>query len=130
MKTYIVAASLVLVVALALSGCGGTAATPTSTSGNQITLTTNPNPPKSGDVEVIVQVKDTNGQPLDGATVIVIGDHTERKGMMMQGNATAQGNGRYAVKANFAMSGKWKMTVQVNKPGSPALAQDLDLEVK
>ena len=86
MKTYIVLAGLVLVVALALSGCGGTAATPTSPSGNQITLTTNPNPPKSGDVEVIVQVKDTNGQPLDGASVIVIGDHTEMKGMMTRGH--------------------------------------------
>jgi len=130
MKTYLVLASLALVVAFALSGCGGTSATSTPASGTQITLTTNPNPPTSGDVEMIVQVKDTKGQPLDGASVMVIGDHTEMKGMMMQGNATAQGNGRYAVKANFGMSGKWKMTVQVNKPGSPVLAQDFNVEVK
>ncbi len=130
MKTYIVLAGLALVVALALSGCGGAAATPTPASGAQITLTTNPSPPKSGDVEVIVQVKDANGQPLDGASVIVIGDHTEMKGMMMQGNATAQGNGRYAVKANFGMSGMWKMTVQVNKPGSPAMAQEFNIQLK
>jgi len=129
MKKYILLGGFILIVALALSACGGTSAT-AAPSNNPITLTTNPNPPKSGDVEMIVQVKDTNGQPLDGVSVIVIGDHTEMKGMMMQGNATAQGNGRYAVKANFAMSGKWKMTVQVNKPGLPALAQEFNVEVK
>ena len=129
MKHSILLSIFALTLMFALGACGGTSATATP-SNNQITLTMNPNPPKSGDVEMIVQVNDTNGQPLDGASVIVIGDHTEMKGMMMQGNATAQGNGRYAVKGNFASSGKWKMTVQVNKPGSPAMVQEFNIEVK
>lgn len=130
MKKYIVLASLVLAVAFALGGCGGTSATPPPASNQPITLTTNPNPPKSGDVEVILQVKDKDGKSLDGASALVIADHTEMKGMSLQGKASAQGNGRYAVVANFPMSGKWRLTVQVSKADAPALVQEFLVEFK
>jgi len=129
MKRYFVLSIVLVVLLLALAACGSTSATPTP--GNSpITLTTNPNPPKSGDVEVIVQVKDKDGNPLNDATVMLFADHVDMKGMNLQGKATAQGNGRYATVANFSMSGKWKVTVQVNKTGMTSLAQDFNIELK
>jgi hypothetical protein len=100
-----------------LTACGGAAApSPTpAQAGPKISLTTNPDPPKSGDVELVVMVNDPNGQPIPDADVFIFADHTEMKGMSMNGRATAQGGGRYATTASFAHSGKWKVTVQVKK---------------
>lgn len=129
MKRYIVLSIVTLVLAFALVACGESSATPTP-SNSQITLTTNPNPPKSGDVEMIVQVRDASGNPLNDGIVMLFADHMDMKGMTLQGKATAQGNGRYATIANFSMSGKWKVTVQVNKTGMTSLAQDFNIELK
>lgn len=129
MKQYVAFSTVALVLVFALVACGGTSAAPTATN-TQITLATNPNPPKSGDVEIIVQVKDSSGNPLNDATVMVFADHVDMKGMNLQGKAAAQGNGRYATIANFSMSGRWKVTVQANKTGMTALVQEFNIELK
>lgn len=100
-----------------LTACSGAAApTPTPAQpGLKISLTTNPDPPKSGEVELMVRVDDANGQPIPDADVFVFADHTEMKGMSMNGRATVQGGGQYATTASFGHSGKWKVTVQVKK---------------
>ena len=124
--------SLMLFVGLSfLSACGGAAA-PSPTSGQSntnISLTTNPDPPKSGDVELIVTVNDTSGQPIPDADVFIFADHTEMEGMSMNGQATAQGGGRYAITAGFEHEGKWKVTVQVKKAPLDE-AQEFSLELQ
>lgn len=103
-----------LAMALVANSCGNGGATPTAAP-TTIVLATNPNPPTLGNVEMLATVNDANGQPLDGAQVFVFGNHTEMKGMAIDGKATAQGGGRYALNANFGMGGIWKITVQVKK---------------
>jgi len=123
----------VLIAALALSACGGGSAgstAPTSAAGPQVTLTTNPNPPEMGPVELVIDVKDARGQPVNGANVLVLASHTDMSGMDQQGQATAQGNGRYAITADMSgMGGEWLITVQVRKDDLN-LAQDFRIEVK
>ncbi len=92
-----------------------------------ISLTTNPSPPKVGNVELLFKVLDRNGQPLSGADFDVIADHVDMKGMIMHGKAADQGNGVYAITANFSMSGNWKLSVQVKKDG---LDEKLDIPLK
>jgi hypothetical protein len=70
-----------------------------------------------GDVELIFTITDANGNPIEGAAMDVSADHTDMTGMTMSGVATEQGGGRYAIKANFSMSGNWKLTVHVRKEG-------------
>jgi hypothetical protein len=129
--------SLILIVitaslAIFLTACGGSnssvqpSATPAPAT---ITLTTNPNPPTAGDVELRFTVMDDKGQPVSGADFDVIADHTEMGGMIMHGKATEQDNGTYAIKTNFSMPGKWKLTVEVRK-GELDFRQDLDLTIK
>ena len=123
--------TLLVLLSLVLAACGGAGApTPTPVSpGAQISLTTNPSPLTSGEVELVVMVNDANGQPIPDAEVYVFADHTDMKGMNMNGKATAQGNGRYAITADFSMSGQWKVTVQVRK--TPLnVTQDFNLEFK
>ncbi len=124
---------IVLVVGMSifLAACGTAATqTPTATlAPATITLNTNPNPPVVGDVELLFSVVDNQGQPVSGADLDVIADHTDMSGMIMHGKATDQGNGIYAILTNFSMAGKWMLTVQVRKE-TLDFKQDINLEIK
>lgn len=98
-----------------LTACADTRnTTPTSTAAPvTVSLTTDPDPAVVGDVMLKFQVNDGQGKPINDATVTVLADHTDMRGMTMGGAATDQGNGIYAIGTNFSMKGKWKVTVQV-----------------
>lgn len=80
-----------------------------------------------GKAELILEINDLKDQPLTGAKVDVSADHTDMSGMTMGGAATEQADGKYAIKTDFSMSGKWKITVYVRKEG---LDFKKDIEVK
>lgn len=106
-----------LVMLLALAACsasGSTTAAPTKAPVS-IALVTEPDPAVVGDVELQFTVVDENGQPISAADFDVFADHTDHSGMTLHGKATDQGNGLYAITANFSMSGNWKLSVQVKK---------------
>ena len=129
-KSAITTLAVILIGVLALSACGGSAGSAAPTPGPQIALTTNPDPPVMGKVELIIDVKDAQGRPLDGANVLVLASHASMSGMDQQRQAAAQGNGRYAITVEFkGMSGEWLITVQVRK-GDLYLAQDFRIDVK
>jgi len=116
-KSFIV--SVLVLVPVLLAACGGTATPAASTSSKpvNIAVNTNPNPAAVGDIELVFTITDSNGEPIEGATVDVSADHTDMTGMTMGGAATDQGSGNYAINANFSMSGNWKLTVYVRKAG-------------
>lgn len=111
--------NVIVVISVLLAACGS-AATPaasaSSTSVN-IQVETDPNPAATGDAEIILNITDGNGEPIEGATVDVSAEHTGHGGMAMNGVATEQDGGKYAINANFNMSGTWKLTVYVRKEG-------------
>lgn len=80
-----------------------------------IILNTDPITPIVGSNKLIMEIQNTNGQPLSGAKVDVSADHKDMSGMSMAGLATEQENGRYSITADFSMSGTWNITVSVQK---------------
>lgn len=123
--------SMLVVVPVLLVACGS-AATPADTISSKlvnIKVETNPTPTVMGDMEVIFTITDANSNPIEGATVDVSAKHTNMSGMDMNGTATEQGNGRYAIEANFSMSGAWKLTVYVRKAGID-YKEEFDLPVQ
>jgi hypothetical protein len=124
-----------IVIAVSLSlllvACGGAdSSTPAATTAPvTITLSTNPNPAMMGDVTLTLVIIDENGSPIEGARVDVSVDHTDMTGMGMSGPAIEQGDGKYAINANFSMSGNWKMTVYVRKD-SLDYKEDIDLKIQ
>src|SRR3972149_6826218 len=121
---------LLALLTLVLAACGTSSAPATQLAPQvNIKLETNPNPAKTGDAELVLNVTDQNGNPIEGAKVDVSADHTDMTGMGMSGPATEQGGGKYAIKANFSMSGNWKVTVYVRK-GELDVKQDLPLVIK
>lgn len=111
--------SMFVLISILLAACGS-AATPAATTPAKpvnIKVETNPNPAMMGDMEVIFTITDASGSPIEGATVDVSAAHTGMSGMDMSGLASEQGSGKYALNANFSMSGDWKVIVYVRKDG-------------
>lgn len=116
MKRLIFIGALAILL-LSLAACGSAATLPTSASSKpvNIKIETSPSPAVMGNMQLTLTITDANGKPIEGARVDVSADHTQMAGMTMGGAATEQGNGRYAINANFIMSGTWKLTVYVRK---------------
>ena len=122
--------SMLVMMSVLLAACGS-APTPAVTSSKPVNIKveTNPNPPMMGDIEVILNVTDANGNPIEGATVDVSADHIDMTGMDMSGAATDQGSGKYAINTNFSMSGNWKLKVYVRKEGLD-YSEEIDLSIQ
>jgi hypothetical protein len=127
--------SLFVLLSVLLAACGGGSSTPTSSgegSSSQpvnIDVSTNPSPAMAGDIELVFTITDGSGNPIEGAKVDVSADHTDMMGMSMSGAATEQGDGKYAINANFSMSGNWKLTVYVRKDGLD-YKEDIEFKVQ
>ena len=107
------ALSIGLTLLLAACSSAGSAAPAQATIPVTMTMNVLPDPPVVGDVLLYFNVVDDKDQPVTGAEVIVMANHSEMSGMTMQGNATDQGKGIYAITTNFSMAGRWIITVQI-----------------
>ncbi len=125
--------SMFVLASVLLAACGGGAAPaaegPTEEKPVNIQVETSPSPAMMGDVELIFIITDANGSPIEGATVDVSVDHTDMTGMGMSGVATDQGGGKYSIKADFSMSGNWRLTVYVRKDGLD-FQEDIDIKIQ
>jgi hypothetical protein len=117
-----------VILAVVLTGCSSAQPQATETDPVKITLNTNPPTPAVGDIELVLELKDPQGQPLTEATVDVSADHTDMSGMTMNGLATEQEDGKYAITADFSMSGNWKVTVYARKEGLD-FKKDFELKI-
>jgi hypothetical protein len=122
---------LLLTVFLAACGSGSAATSAPQDSGKPVNIKvdTNPNPAAMGDIELVLNLTDPSGNPIEGATVDVTAIHIDMTGMDMSGAATEQGAGKYAINANFSMSGNWKLKVYVRKEGLD-YSEEIDLPVQ
>lgn len=104
-----------IILALVLTACSSTSTPEAAPAANDLAISaeTVPSPAGVGEVEIILNVKDALGNPVSGASVNIYADHIDMSGMDMSGQATEQGNGRYAITANFSMSGNWLLKVDV-----------------
>ena len=126
-------ALVVLLAAVAVGACAAPAAAPAPAASGplQVTLTTNPDPAAAaGETELVVDVKDSAGKPLPGAKVLVAADMAVHSMGAMQGEATDQGNGRYATKVPFGMAGDWKITIEVRQGDTVLATQDFVIPVQ
>lgn len=110
---------VLLIFAFLLAGCSNTTVQPQESTLKtvEITMNTNSPTPTVGVNELIINLKNENNQPITGAEVNISADHSEMSGMTMNGVATEQENGNYAITADFSMSGMWKITIVVQKEG-------------
>lgn len=129
-KLFLVSGLLIIIAAL-LAACSSAATPGDSASAKpvKIQIESDPDPAVVGDVTFTLTITDDKDDPIEGAAVDVSVDHTDMTGMNMSGKASEQGEGKYAIDANFSMSGNWKMTVYVRKD-SLDYQEDIDLKIQ
>ncbi len=94
-----------------------------------VSLTTDPNPLRIGPATFIIDVKDKNGKPVNGATVSFDINMTAMNMGTQQGNASPQGNGRYAAYGRMSMRGPWKVSTQITMPDGSTVNKDFTVNV-
>ena len=119
--------SLLVVMSALLAGC----AAPATQASPQVNVKveTAPNPTMMGDAELVFTITGTDGKPMEGASVDVAIDHTGMSHGGMNGLASERDGGKYAIKANFSMSGTWKITLYIRK-GELDVKQEMPLVVQ
>lgn len=108
---------------------GSTSGSGASTGSEAITLTTSPNPLRMGQATFMIDVKDSNGKPVNDATVFFDLNMTAMNMGTQEGNATPQGNGRYAANGNMSMRGPWKVSTKVTMPDGSVVNKDFTVNV-
>lgn len=96
----------------------------------QLSFVTSPNPPIAGKDLLTITVEDSAGKPIDDATVTFDINMTTMNMGAQNGTATPQGNGTYALYANFSMRGPWKVVTLVTLSDGQTLNKDFTLNVK
>src|SRR5690242_4828096 len=109
MRKISILSGMLILFSLALAACGSATPAPPTAMPVNVTVTTNPSPAVVGDTELVFNITDQNGQPLEGAKVDVSAEHTEMMGMSINGLASDQGGGTYAIRGSFDHPGKWKV---------------------
>jgi Cu(I)/Ag(I) efflux system membrane fusion protein len=83
----------------------------------RLRLSTQPELAKVGENTLRIEVRDTRGQPVTNATLIL--EYTmDMPGMMIEKTqALHTSGGIYEAKVRFAMAGPWGVTVSIQRPG-------------
>lgn len=100
-----------------------------SENGSQISLLTNPNPPRIGQTNFTITVKDRDGKTVDNAKVSFDLNMTTMDMGSQQGEATTQGNGQYAAAGRLSMGGPWAVKTKISMPNGEVVSKDFTLSV-
>jgi hypothetical protein len=106
---------LALLVLLPICGCRE--AEPPGDPGLILELGISPTPPAVGPARLIISLRDTLGNPVDGADVRVEGNMSHAGMVPVTGTAMVQGPGLYVLPDfRFTMAGGWMLTVTARLP--------------
>ena len=101
----------------------------TGTGDQEVSLTTDPNPLQPGSATFIIDVKDKTGKVVDNANVFFDLNMTTMNMGTQQGNAAAQGNGRYLASGRMTMRGPWRMSIKVTLPDGSVVNKVFTVDV-
>ena len=92
-------------------------------------------PPETagGDPQLVVQLGDRSGRPLDGARVAVAAFHNARADQIVRVEPTAAGNGVYACPLAMRRSGRWELRFTVDCDGerfTRTITRDIQIAVR
>jgi hypothetical protein len=130
-KLAMVMIALLLAVGLAACGSDVEAGTTGVTGDLQLTLTTRPSPPvRNETATVVVEVKDNDGKPVEGATVMLSSGMIGMSHGGPKGQLADMGGGTYEAAGKFSMGGTWRIEVEASTgSGTPTVGR-FDLEIK
>lgn len=97
--------------------------------GETISLSTEPSPLRLGQATFIIEIRDTDGKPVDNATVSYDLNMSTMNMGTQQGNATSKGRGRYTASGSLSMRGPWRVRAKVIMPDGSMENKDFIVNV-
>lgn len=85
----------------------------------QITAYFQPDPPRVGTNTLTLTIRDTDGQPVEDATIDATATMPAMGAMpemRSQGQVTTEGKGRYRLMFDLSMAGSWPLTLNIRTP--------------
>jgi len=123
----------VMILGIGYFALQGNSKTNSQTSGGNgnstVTLSTNPDPLTFGPATFIIEVKDKDGKSVDNAKVSFDLNMTSMNMGTQQGDATSQGNGKYAASGRMTMRGPWRVATKVTMPDGSITNKDFTVNV-
>ena len=118
---YVVGSPVAREASPILHGCKPvTVGTPLAADGLMVTLTLSSN--EAAPQNVVIDVRDANGTPVDDATVTIINRHLEMDHGDFVHTLDHVGQGRYEAKGvGMGMGGRWQTEVVIERPGQPTV---------
>ena len=113
-----------LLVILFLAGCGRGA---TDLPEVGVDLVIEPDPPRIGPAVVTVELRDANGQPIQGAAVKLEGNMSHAGMVPVVSDATEVAEGLYQADLEFTMGGDWFILVQADLPDGRSMERKVDV---
>jgi len=96
----------------------------------QISLTAIPFPPHIGDTQLIIQVADEMGKPIDDAHLAIKGDMTHAGMEPVLAEVDGGGeDGVYKIPFEWTMAGDWVVTVDLRLPDGSKAQKRFDMAV-
>jgi hypothetical protein len=124
---YVLALLLILPL---IAACRQSAQPVETAAGAEIALEIEPQPPVVGMATLRVIVTDSDGQPVEDASVDVRGDMDHAGMVPVLGTAEASnGDGQYVIPFEWTMAGDWIVTVTVTLPRGEVAAEEFTLTV-
>ena len=92
-------------------------------------VSVSPDPASVGDAEIILQVRDTAGNPISDATILVEGTMTHAGMEPVIVGTEARGQGKYVTEGfKFTMGGDWVIIVRATLANGRTAEQRIDLK--
>jgi hypothetical protein len=94
-----------------------------------IELTVDPSPATIGEATLYFELRDAQGQPIEGASLSAKGDMSHAGMMPVLGDSEEIGDGNYSVPFEWTMAGDWILTVSGELPDSQSFSRTFELTV-
>jgi hypothetical protein len=119
---------LLLLLVLLAAGCARASSQPADDD-LAISLASEPDPAVMGEATLRVTVRDTDGQPIEDATVNVKGDMNHAGMVPVLAEAAAGPGGVYELPFRWTMTGSWIVTVDVTLADGTTATRRFDVSV-
>lgn len=94
-----------------------------------IELTVDPSPATIGEATLHFELRDAQGQPIEGASLSAKGDMSHAGMMPVLGDSEEIGNGNYNIPFGWTMAGDWILTVTGGLPDGQSFIRTFKLTV-
>ena len=94
-----------------------------------IELTVDPSPATIGEATLHFELRDAQGQPIEGASLSAKGDMSHAGMMPVLGDSEEIGDGNYSVPFGWTMAGDWILTVTGELPDGQSINRTFELTV-